>query len=172
MTKKRIALISTGGTIEKTYDELSGVLSNRVSALDWLLGTLQLRGIEIDRVGLMNKDSLEMSEGDHDLIATTAMHFTSTHSGVVISHGTDRLAKTGSRIYERMPSPRVPVILTGAMIPWVMRTTDAQQNITESLLAVQILAPGIYVVMHNNVLQFPGVEKDLKLGTFVKKDEK
>ncbi len=32
--KKRIALISTGGTIEKTYDELSGVLANGVSVLD------------------------------------------------------------------------------------------------------------------------------------------
>ena len=31
---KRIALISTGGTIEKTYDELSGLLDNRVAVLD------------------------------------------------------------------------------------------------------------------------------------------
>ena len=32
--KRSIALISTGGTIEKTYDELRGVLSNQVSVLD------------------------------------------------------------------------------------------------------------------------------------------
>lgn len=170
MSKKRIALISTGGTIEKTYDELSGVLSNRVSVLDVLLGSLQLRGIEIDRVSLMNKDSLEMSESDHDLIATTAAHFTATHDGVVITHGTDRLAKTGHRIHARMAAPRVPIVLTGAMIPWVMRTTDAQQNIIEALLAVQVLEPGIYCAMHSNVLRFPGVEKDQKLGTFVKAD--
>ena len=30
MPPKRIAIISTGGTIEKTYDELSGVLSNQL----------------------------------------------------------------------------------------------------------------------------------------------
>ncbi|MBL8730198.1 MAG: hypothetical protein JNM25_17395, partial [Planctomycetes bacterium] len=48
--KKRIALISTGGTIEKTYDELEGVLDNRASVLDVVLASLQLHGVEIVRV--------------------------------------------------------------------------------------------------------------------------
>ena len=52
-----------------------------------------------------------------------------------------------------------------------MRNTDAVQNLTEALLAVQILTPGVYVAMHNKVLQFPGVEKDYKLGTYVKSKE-
>ena len=64
-TKKRIALISTGGTIEKTYDELAGVLQNRASVLDVVLATLQLDGVEIIRMPLMNKDSLEMTPQDH-----------------------------------------------------------------------------------------------------------
>ena len=37
---RRIALISTGGTIEKTYDELRGVLENQVSVLDVMLASL------------------------------------------------------------------------------------------------------------------------------------
>ena len=56
--KKRIALISTGGTIEKTYDELHGVLDNANSVLDVLLAGLELGGVEIVRVPLLNKDSL------------------------------------------------------------------------------------------------------------------
>jgi len=167
--RKRVALISTGGTIEKTYDELSGVLANHVSVLDMMLASLQLRGVSIERVALMNKDSLDMGEADHDLIAATAERYAGTHDGIVIVHGTDRLAKTGSRIAERMPEPRVPVVLTGAMRPWEMRSTDAPQNLTEALLAVQILPPGVYVAMHNQVLRFPGVEKDPQAGTFVKK---
>ena len=87
-----------GGTIEKTYDELGGVLSNKLSVLDMLLATLELRGVTIDRVPLMNKDSLDMSEADHDLIADTAEIMSRNHDGVVIVHGTDRLAKTGDRI--------------------------------------------------------------------------
>ncbi len=168
MPRAQIAIISTGGTIEKTYDELEGVLDNSVNVLDVMLASLQLRGVEIVRVPLMNKDSLTMTARDHDLIARTAATFAETHDGVVIVHGTDRLEHTGERICEVIEVPRCPVVLTGAMRPYEMRHTDAIQNVTEALLAVQLLAPGVFLVMHNQILQFPGVTKDRVLGTFVK----
>ena len=168
MPQTRVALISTGGTIEKTYDDLKGVLSNEVSVLDVMLASLQLTGIEITRVRLMNKDSLEMTPGDHDLIAKTAGEMVEAHTGVVIVHGTDRLAVTGERLVATLGAPKVPVVLTGAMQPYVMRNTDAMQNLTEALLAVQLLDPGVYVVMHNRVERFPGVIKDPDRGTFVR----
>ena len=167
-SKKRIALISTGGTIEKTYDELQGVLDNRTSVLDVMLASLQLQGIEIVRIPLMNKDSLQMTPQDHDLIARTAGSMAEAHDGVVIVHGTDRLARSGERVCELLGSPRVPIVLTGAMRPYVMRNTDALQNLTEALLAVQVMPAGVYVAMHNQVLQFPGVVKDKDKGTFVR----
>jgi len=169
MDSKRIALVSTGGTIEKTYDELRQVLTNKVSVLDVMLATLELRGVTIERVALMNKDSLEMNEDDHTLIAQAVGLHTRSTDGVVVVHGTDRLAKTGDRIVEILGTPRVPVVLTGAMKPYALRTTDALQNLTEALLAVQLLAPGVYVAMHNRVLAFPGVIKDPGQGTFMKR---
>jgi L-asparaginase len=54
------------------------------------------------------------------------------------------------------------------MRPWELRSTDALQNLTEALVAVQILPPGVYVAMHNQVLKCPGVVKDRDAGTFVK----
>jgi L-asparaginase len=168
MSLRRIALLSTGGTIEKTYDELSGVLKNEISVLDVMLASLELRGVAIDRVRLMNKDSLDMSPEDHTLIANAVRDRTRSHDGVVVVHGTDRLALSGDRCVEVMGTPRVPVVFTGAMRPYELRSTDALQNLTEALLAVQLLAPGVYVAMHNVVLQFPGVVKDKDLGTFVK----
>jgi L-asparaginase len=166
--KQRIALISTGGTIEKTYDELSGVLHNQVSVLDVMLASLELRGVEIMRVQLMKKDSLDMTPEDHTLIAETADTLARTMDGVIIVHGTDRLAVTGERILEVAGVPRRPILLTGAMRPYELRSTDAVQNLTEALLAVQLLSPGVYVCMHNQVLQFPGVVKDRAAGTFIK----
>jgi len=168
MMKRRIALISTGGTIEKTYDELSGLLANKVSVLDMMLASLELRGVEIQRVALMNKDSLDMSAEDHTLIAQTAHRLASETSGVVVVHGTDRLAASGDRLVEVAGTPASPVVFTGAMRPWELRSTDALQNLTEALVAVQILPPGVYVAMHNQVLKFPGVVKDRDAGTFVK----
>ncbi|MCA9291476.1 MAG: asparaginase [Phycisphaerales bacterium] len=164
---RRIALISTGGTIEKTYDEFDGVLENDLSVLDVMLASLQLGGVSIVRVPLMNKDSLEMTPADHELIARTAESMAQGHDGVVIVHGTDRLAVTGETIVNLVGVPRVPVILTGAMRPYELRSTDAMQNLTESLLAVQLVEPGVYVAMHNKVLRFPGVLKDRERGTFI-----
>ena len=166
--RSRVVLISTGGTIEKTYDELAGVLTNEVSVLEVMLSGLELHGVTIERVALMNKDSLDMSEEDHALIATTALHKARECDAVVIVHGTDRLAVTGERIHEMNPNPPVPILLTGAMRPFAVRTTDALQNLTESLLAAQLAPPGVYVSMHNKLLAFPGVHKDRERGTFRK----
>ncbi len=166
MHDKRIALISTGGTIEKTYDELAGVMENRISVLDVMLASLQLEGLEIVRVPLMNKDSLDMTAEDHQLIAETASSMAASHDGVVIVHGTDRLSETGEMIVEIHDTPPVPIVLTGAMRPYMMRTTDAMQNLTEALLAVHLVPPGVYAAMHNRVLRFPGVVKDVEHGTF------
>ena len=166
----RVALISTGGTIEKTYDELAGMLTNKVSVLDAVLSSLELRGVSIDRVALMNKDSLDMTPADHALIAERVERELRDHDGAVVVHGTDRLAVSGEAILARLASSgtRKPVVLTGAMRPYELRRTDAVQNLTEALLAVQIMPAGVYVAIHNRVLAFPGVRKDAASGTFVK----
>jgi L-asparaginase len=109
-----------------------------------------------------------MTADDHTLIASTASQLARSTAGVVIVHGTDRLAVSGERVYE-LGVPASPVVFTGAMRPYELRSTDALQNLTEALLAVQILPPGVYVAMHNQVLQFPGVVKDPQRGTFVKR---
>jgi L-asparaginase len=166
--KRSIALISTGGTIEKTYDELRGVLSNQVSVLDIMLASLELRGVDIQRVQLMNKDSLDMSPEDHTLIAQIATRLAEAHGGVVVVHGTDRLAVSGERVVELVGTPASPIVFTGAMRPWELRNTDALQNLIEALIAVQLVPPGVYVAMHNQVLTFPGVTKDPERRTFVK----
>jgi L-asparaginase len=171
MSRKRICIISTGGTIEKTYDELEGVMANEVSVLDVMLAQLELTGVEVVKVPLMNKDSLLMTPRDHDLIARTAGNMAEAYDGVVIVHGTDRLADTGERVVEVLPDLAVPIVLTGAMRPYALKRTDAMQNLTESLLAAQVMEPGVYVAMHNRVLQFPGVVKDRAQGQFVRSDE-
>jgi len=169
MQRRSIAVISTGGTIEKTYDELEGVLENQLSVLDVMLATLQLEGVGLVRVPLMNKDSLEMTPQDHALIAETTRNLVAAHDGVIIVHGTDRLEFTGERIVELLGRPPVPVVLTGAMRPYMLRNTDALQNLTEALLAAQVLQPGVYVAMHNRILEFPGVTKDRERGTFTER---
>ncbi len=168
---RRITLISTGGTIEKTYDEVSGALSNRSSVVPRMLNRLRLEQTQVNTVDLMHKDSLELDDEDRARIRDAVRLHSSgltNGDGVIIMHGTDTLCITGEFLLEELAPLDVPVILTGAMRPYEMKRSDALQNLTESLLAAGVLAPGVYVVAHGRVLAFPGVIKDLALGTFVK----
>ena len=167
MADFRLALISTGGTIEKTYQPRSGELLNATSVLDHMLAQLELPQLEIVRHLLMNKDSLEMTDSDHGLIAEEAIAAAAECDGVVVVHGTDRLAESGEATCRRA-EPATPIVFTGAMRPYELRNTDALQNLTEALAVVRLLDRGVYVAMHNKVLEFPGVTKDHDAGTFTR----
>jgi L-asparaginase len=113
----------------------------------------------------MNKDSLDMSPFDHAQIAGEALAAAQRTDGVVVVHGTDRLAESGEATCALAP-PAAPIVFTGAMRPYESRDTDAMQNLVEALAAVRLLDRGVYVAMHNKVLAFSGVVKDHDAGTF------
>jgi L-asparaginase len=170
----KITLITTGGTIEKTYEERSGKLENRRTIVHRMLHRLRLEDVQIGLHELMSKDSLEMTDQDRSRIveavraAGACRNLPGTCDGIVILHGTDTLTVTGERLYTDIPDPRVPIILTGAMRPYEMVRSDAIQNLTEALFAASTLAPGVYCVAHGRALRFPGVQKDRERGTFTK----
>lgn len=164
-----LAILSTGGTIEKTYCSRDGSLLNQRSVLDLLLADLELPGLEIHRSAVCNMDSLDMTQADHGGIVNSVCEVLDCSDGVVVVHGTDRLTVTGELLHERMAAAGgwpIPVVLTGAMRPYELRASDALQNMTEAILAVQLLDSGIYCVLHSKILPFPGVAKDAELGTF------
>ena len=169
---RKITLITTGGTIEKTYDEHTGELANRQSIVRRMLDELRLEETEVKVTELMSKDSLEMTDEDRnrilEAVRITGACEDGVTRGIVILHGTDTLALTGEHLQAHLGGPRVPVVLTGAMRPFEMKQSDAFQNLTEAFFATGVLAPGVYCVAHGRALAFPGVRKDTKRGTFVK----
>ncbi len=168
---RHITLLTTGGTIEKTYDERTGTLENRRSIVGRMLRRLRLEGTTVVCRELMSKDSLLMTEEDRLAIVNAvrdAAAGTPTPAGIVVLHGTDTLSQTGERLYHELAPCPVPVVLTGAMRPYEMKLSDALQNLTEAMFAAGVLAPGVYCVAHGRALAFPGVRKDRDKGTFVK----
>jgi L-asparaginase len=167
-----VTLITTGGTIEKTYDELSGELANRRSIVRRMLSELRLEETEVNVLELMSKDSQFLTDEDRSRIVEVVRAMCGVGEGegggIVILHGTDTLAVTGQWLSEKIPEPRVPVVLTGAMRPFEMKQSDALQNLTEAIFASGVLPAGIYCVAHGRVLSFPGVRKDPERGTFVR----
>ena len=170
---RHVTLITTGGTIEKTYDEMSGQLLNRGSIVRRMLGRLRLEDTGLRVIELMSKDSLEMDDADRARIVE-AVHVAggsaqapTDATGIVILHGTDTLANTGDRLVRDIRQPRVPIVLAGAMRPYEMKQSDALQNLTEAIFAAGTLPPGVYCVAHGRALKFPGVSKDRDRGTFI-----
>jgi L-asparaginase len=163
----KIKLITTGGTIEKVYSEQTSTVENKDNQIDRYLGRLRLPDCDVSVVPLMNKDSLEMTDADRSAILELVEQTVSEHSAVVITHGTDTMVLTGLYLKQALPELKVPIVLTGAMTPLGFEGSDGLQNLTESLFAVRLLDPGIYVVMHNQAFPIDRVLKDRETSRFV-----
>lgn len=166
----KVAVITTGGTIAKTYDEHAGTLQNERPVVETIVAALRLNDIEVSYHHILNKDSLDMTDGDRRLVLETVVRSAREVDAALVVHGTDTLEVTGELLHANLPDLAMPVILTGAMRPYEFRDSDALQNMTEALLACRLVEPGVYAVMHNRVLRFPGVVKDRKAQSFVKRN--
>lgn len=164
----RIAILTTGGTIDKTYDETDGALRNVDSILEHLLRELRLHDTQLTLVPVMNKDSLEMTAEDRDTILSRVRETLTEHDAALVIHGTDTLADTGEHLHAHLANLGQTVVLTGAMRPYEFKDTDALQNVTESLIAARLLPAGVFVVMHGRALAFPGAIKNRQRRTFVR----
>jgi L-asparaginase len=165
---QRIHVITTGGTIEKMYSEQRGSVENVENRIESYLARLRLPDLEVDVTRLMNKDSLEMTDADRAVIVDAVRQ--RLDAPVVITHGTDTMVETGRSLESALGALNYPVILTGAMTPLGFESSDGLQNLTESFFAAHVLAPGVYVVMHNQVFPVSRVRKDRERARFVPDD--
>jgi L-asparaginase len=163
----KVNLITTGGTIEKVYSEQTSTVENLDSKIDRYLGRLRLPDCDVCVTPLMNKDSLEMTDADRGAILELVKQMLGGPSPVIIVHGTDTMVETGLYLKKALTALTIPIVLTGAMTPLGFEGSDGLQNLTESLFAVRILEPGIYVVMHNQVFPIDRVRKDRGSSRFV-----
>ena len=164
---QRIYVIAAGGTIEKVYSEQTGAVQNIDSKIDRYFRLLRLPDADIQVTHLMNKDSLEMTDADRARVLAAVREKLQEPAPVIITHGTDTMVETGLFLEKNLPDLRFPVVLTGAMTPLGFESSDGLQNLTESLFAARVLAPGVYVVMHSQAFPIGQVRKDRELARFV-----
>lgn len=108
-----------------------------------------------------------MSEEDRRMILAKVEELLKGEAPIVITHGTDTMVETGLYLKRTLPKVPVPIVLTGAMTPLGFEGSDGLQNLTESLMAAQLLQPGVWIVMHNCAYSVDRVHKDHSLGRFV-----
>jgi len=166
-TKIKINIITTGGTIEKTYDEQDGSLLNRGPLFrQKILDKLRLPFTDIYVTPILSKDSLHMDDNDRKLLLTELEEKLKEGFPVLILHGTDTMTLSAEYCFDRLKHLSVPVVFTGAMRPMGFDDSDAQQNVTEALLALRLLPSGFYISFHNCILPVPHVRKNKEKGFF------
>ena len=161
-----LSILTTGGTIEKIYDEFEGSLENRDTIVkNKLLQRLRLPYTEITVKQIMSKDSLLMNEHDRQSILHAIID-QGNKFPVVVLHGTDTMDQTAKYCFEHHPQISVPVVFTGAMRPLGFEDSDAIQNVIEAMMAARIMKPGYYVTFHGKLFTVPNFRKNKTKGTF------
>ena len=163
-----IYLITTGGTIEKSYSERTGKLLNSAPRIRTYLAQMRLPHTQVKIVPLLSKDSMELTGEDRGKLCSAVRRRLRTLCPIVITHGTDTMVETALGLARCLGDLPVPIVFTGAFAPLGFETSDGMQNLTEALLAAKLLPPGIHLVLHNQVFDIRAVRKDRRARTFVR----
>lgn len=163
ISEAMIQVFVTGGTFDKEYNYLTGELFFK----DTHLNEMFERGrseVELDVKTLMMIDSLEMRDEDLAIIVYNCRKTPSER--ILLTHGTDRMVKTAQILAEAGIEGKT-IVLTGAMIPYAFGTSsDGFFNLGSALAFVQVLPPGVYVVMNGRYFNWNRVRKNRQTGTF------
>lgn len=156
MSKKRITVISTGGTIAMGVDAQSGGAVPLFSGQDFLDSLPSVKDIaSVDIVNFSNKpgthlllsDVLELGKVIRSLFEQNRA------DGVVITHGTDTLEETAYAL-DLLIQDDNPVVVTGAMRNASQPGYDGPANLLGSILtavADESRSKGALVVFNNEI---------------------
>jgi L-asparaginase len=156
-----LRLIATGGTFDKHYNELNGVLGFAESHLPEVIKRSRMTvPVALDVLPLL--DSLEMGDADRERVLTTCR--AASEKAIVIVHGTDTMRETAAVL--GAAGLDQTIVLTGAMIPYAIANSDALFNLGFACGVAQVLPTGVYVAMNGQVFPWDNVTKNRSAGVF------
>lgn len=156
-----VRIFVTGGTFDKTYDEIAGRLSFADTHLPEMLRLGRSR-VPVSVRTLMMIDSLDMTDADRDLIVRNCLQC--EEARIVITHGTDTMVETATALARGVNGKTI--VLTGAMIPYAFGSSDGLFNLGSAVSFVQVLPPGVYIAMNGRHFAWDHVQKNRQAGTF------
>ena len=156
-----IRVIITGGTFDKHYDAIKGVLTFNDTHLPEIIRQARITvPVELELNQLI--DSLEMQEENRLKVLASCRK--ASEEMIVVTHGTDTMAETARVLGEADLGKRI--VLTGAMVPYSVSGSDALFNLGTAFMAVQLLPPGVYICMNGRVFPWDKVRKNRAAGEF------
>ena len=157
-----IKVFTCGGTFEKVYNPISGELGFQDSCIPNIIKRSRIT-LKVNFEEVFFKDSLDMDNDDRLMIAHKIK--TEPIKNIVVIHGTDTMVQTAQTIKEHASQDKV-VVITGAMLPFSIKESDAMFNFGGAFIAAQTLEPGIWISMNGHIFRSDHVEKNKRKGVF------
>ncbi len=160
---KALRIIATGGTIDKVHDVRSEGLAFAPDGSTHIPEILRIGRCHFPVVQLlMLKDSLYFDDRDREMIAAAVA--AAPEEAIVITHGTGTMGETARHLATRVPGKTV--VLTGAMRPFSLYSSDGEFNLGGAVIAAQTLEAGIWGVMNGRVFAADKLNKNVEQGRF------
>lgn len=156
----RIKILTTGGTIDKTYfDAKSEYEVGDPQIMDILRVANVGIGYSVETV--LRKDSLDLNDEDRRILLERIRSEPSDQ--ILITHGTDTMVETARVLHDIEGKT---IVLVGSLSPARFKNSDAEFNIGFAMAAVQTLPPGVYIAMNGRVFTAERVRKNRELNRF------
>lgn len=161
----KILIIQTGGTIDKEYAEKAGVFNFEINepAVKRVLERIN-PNFEYEILSVLKKDSLDMTDADRAIVLKSCID--AKEEKILITHGTDTMVKTAELLNTIKDKT---IVITGSKKPEKFQESDAQFNIGAAIGALNLLKPGVYIIMNGKVYDWDKCIKDPRTANFIDK---
>jgi L-asparaginase len=157
----KLRIIAAGGTLDKHYDEITGLLGFTDSHLPQMLKQARFTLPHVlETLPLL--DSLDMQDIDRQRVLASCQK--AEESAILIVHGTDTMRETAAVLGKA--DFKKTIVFTGAMIPHEIASSDAMFNFGFACAAAQTLPQGVYIAMNGQTFPWHSVRKNKTAGLF------
>ena len=150
MDKKKILLLTTGGTIASMPGG-EGLEPHRSDVMERELDQLRTY-YDISVRDVMCLDSSNIRPEEWQLIARDIFAHRAGFDGVVVSHGTDTMAYTASAVTFMLPDIDLPVVFTGSQLPLADMLSDGPENLRTAFAMAASGCPGVFLAFDRKVM--------------------
>ena len=150
MEKKKILLLTTGGTIASVPGG-EGLVPHRSDVMERELEQLRTY-YDITVQDLMCLDSSNIRPEEWQRIAQAIFEGRDGFDGIVVSHGTDTMAYTASAVTFMLPGIDLPVVFTGSQLPLADMLSDGPDNLRTAFAMAASGYPGVFLAFDRKVM--------------------
>ena len=148
--KKKILLLTTGGTIASTPGG-EGLEPQRSGVMERELNQLRTY-YDITVEDVMCLDSSNIQPQQWQTIAAAIYEKRTGFDGIVVSHGTDTMAYTASAVTFMLPGIDRPVVFTGSQLPLADMLSDGPDNLRTAFAMAAAGKPGIFLAFDRKIM--------------------